>query len=282
MKGYEMKTRIMTSNIWGDYFGNPVEERAQNFINIFSRYSPDVIGIQEATTHWYKSELFDWLTNNYYLAGSEYFADGTANKIKINGEYFDSTNYTVLAYKKGKYELYEKGMERYFNTPDPSKVVTWAVLRDVETDKVFGVCDTHLWWKYRNEDDHKLRAANARQMVNVMKHLSQKYGCPVFAMGDFNSLPDCEAYTLLRDEGVLDLQEVSEVTTDISSYSGDPQRGDDGKLHGKPTTEDKSCSIDHIVAYGEGYIPKTYAIVTDQDALDSSDHSPVYADIELV
>ena len=101
-------------------------------------------------------------------------------------------------------------------------------------------------------------------------------------MGDFNSLPDCEAYTLLRNEGVTDLQEVSEVTTDISSYPGDPQRGDDGKLHGKPTTEDKSCSIDHIVAYGEGYIPKTYAIVTDQDALDSSDHSPVYADIELV
>ena len=97
-----MKLRLMTSNIWGDYFGNPVEERAQNFIDIFTRYSPDVIGIQEATTNWYKSELFDWLTNNYYLAGSEYFADGTAGKVKINNEYFDSTNYTVLAYKKEK------------------------------------------------------------------------------------------------------------------------------------------------------------------------------------
>lgn len=121
-----MKTRIMTSNILGDYFGNPVEERTQSFINIFTRYAPDIIGIQEATTHRCKSELFDWFANNYYLAGFEHFAGG------------------------------------------------------------------------------------------------------------------------------------------------------------KPTTEDKTGSIDHIVAYGKGYKSKVYAIITDQDALDSSDHSPVYADTELV
>lgn len=277
-----MKLRLMTSNIWGDYFGNPVEERQQNFINIFGRYSPDVIGIQEATTNWYKSELFDWITNNYYLAGSEYFADGTANKINVNGEYFDSTNYTVLAYKKEKYELYEKGMERYFNTPDPSKVVTWAVLRDVETDKVFAVCNTHLWWKYRNEDDDKLRTSNSRQLVNLMKHLNAKYNCPVFALGDFNSLPNCEAYTMLKGEGVIDLQETAEVTTNITSHHGDPQRGDDGKLHGKKSDNDKSFSIDHIVGFGEGYKALKYDIIVEQIALDASDHSPVFADIELL
>ncbi len=277
-----MKLRLMTSNIWGDYFGNPVEERQQNFINIFTRYSPDVLGIQEATTHWYKSEFFDWLTNNYYLAGSEYFADGTANKIKAKNQYFDSTNYTVLAYKKDKYELYEKGMERYFNTPDPSKVATWAVLRDTETDKVFGVCNTHLWWMYRNEEDDKLRTSNSRQLVNLMKHLNAKYGCPVFAMGDFNSLPACEAYTMLKGEGVLDLQEISEITTNITSHHGDPKRGEDGKLHGKQSQNDKTASIDHIIGFGDGYRALKYDIIVDQDALDSSDHSPVYADVELM
>lgn len=276
-----MKLRLMTSNIWGDYFGNPVEERAQNFIDIFTRYSPDVIGIQEATTNWYKSELFDWLTNNYYLAGSEYFADGTAGKVKINNEYFDSTNYTVLAYKKEKYELYEKGMERYFHTPDPSKVVTWAVLRDKESDKVFGVCNTHLWWKYINEEDDKLRVSNVRQLVAVMKHLSAKYSCPVFALGDFNSLPDCEAYRLLKSEGVADLQETATETTNITSHQGDPVRGADGKLHGTQSDNDKSHSIDHIVGFGEGYKALRYDIIVDQDALDASDHSPVYADIEI-
>ena len=46
-------------------------------------------------------------------------------------------------------------------------------------------------------------------LVAVMKHLSAKYSCPVFALGDFNSLPDCEAYRLLKSEGVADLQETA-------------------------------------------------------------------------
>ena len=274
--------RIMTSNIWGDYFGNPVEEREQLFIDIFSRYSPDVIGFQEVTVNWYHSKLFDWICENYYLAGSEYYAPGTMGKIKVNGECFDCTNYTIIAYKRKKFELYEKGMERYFNTPDPSKVVAWVVLRDIEEDKVFGVCNTHLWWKRRGEQDDDLRVANAGQLASVMKHLSKKYSCPVFSLGDFNSLPAEPAYRFLMSEGIADLQVTSPETTDISSYPGNPQRGEDGRLHGKPTTEDKSASLDHINAYGDGYLPIRYAIVTDREALDASDHSPVYADFTLL
>ena len=40
-------------------------------------------------------------------------------------------------------------------------------------------------------------------------------------------------------------------------------------------------SIDHMVGYGEGYKVSEYYIVEDQDALDATDHSPVYVDIEL-
>lgn len=47
------------------------------------------------------------------------------------------------------------------------------------------------------------------------------------------------------------------------------------------TEKDHTYSIDHIVAYGEGYKVLTYKIVADQYALDATDHSPVYADIVL-
>ena len=50
---------------------------------------------------------------------------------------------------------------------------------------------------------------------------------------------------------------------------------------GKKTEEDKTRSIDHMVGYGEGYKVSEYYIIEDQDALDATDHSPVYVDIEL-
>ena len=54
--------RIMTSNIWGDYFGNEVETRQGGLIETFFRYSPDIIGFQEVTGNWYNGELFKELS----------------------------------------------------------------------------------------------------------------------------------------------------------------------------------------------------------------------------
>ena len=50
--------RIMTSNIWGDYFNNPVELRQEGLLNVFKKYSPDVLGLQEVTKSWYESKIF--------------------------------------------------------------------------------------------------------------------------------------------------------------------------------------------------------------------------------
>jgi endonuclease/exonuclease/phosphatase family metal-dependent hydrolase len=45
---------------------------------------------------------------------------------------------------------------------------------------------------------------------------------------------------------------------------------------------DYMASIDHIVGLGDGYKVLQYRVVEDQDALDASDHSPVFADIEFI
>ena len=37
--------RIMTSNIWGDYFGNPVDERLDQVLTIYRKYAPDILGL---------------------------------------------------------------------------------------------------------------------------------------------------------------------------------------------------------------------------------------------
>lgn len=41
-----MKLRLMTSNIWGDYFGNPVEGRAEQLAAVYLHHKPDIIGLQ--------------------------------------------------------------------------------------------------------------------------------------------------------------------------------------------------------------------------------------------
>ena len=47
----------MTSNIWGDYFNNPVEDREKLLFDVFDRYKPDILGLQEVNKSWYKSNF---------------------------------------------------------------------------------------------------------------------------------------------------------------------------------------------------------------------------------
>ena len=39
----------MTSNVWGNYFGNEVEVRDVQLLGVMKKYAPDVIGMQEVT-----------------------------------------------------------------------------------------------------------------------------------------------------------------------------------------------------------------------------------------
>ena len=59
--------RIMTSNIWGNYFGNPPEERADGLIKTYERYLPDIIGFQEVKDDWYETKLFKKLSKKYQI-----------------------------------------------------------------------------------------------------------------------------------------------------------------------------------------------------------------------
>ena len=149
--------RIMTSNIWGDYFGNPVELREDQLFNVFKKYNPDILGVQEARMSFQKSKLFKKL-------GEEYAAIGVSD--------YEPVNHEPLFYKK-KYKLIESGFEYLLDTPDLTKGITFAVLYDEESDKKFAVCNTHFWYKDGAEHD-LIRVTNAKQIVSRMKYLLTK------------------------------------------------------------------------------------------------------------
>ncbi len=255
--------RIMTSNIWGDYFENPVDVRIDGIYGIYKKYSPDILGLQEITKRWYDSGLFERLSDEYDFVATEIFGNN---------------NFVPFAFKKSL-KLISKGYEYLDETPDVTKGISWAVLKG-EDDKVFAVCNTHFWWKTGPEHD-AIRVKNAEQLTYVMKFLNKRYSCPVFAFGDMNSVLASDVFTVYAENGINHLYDMAEVKDSVSSHHGDPIRQEDGSYKGCKTTNDKEFSIDHMVALGNDFKVLQYRVIEEQDALDATDHSPVFVDIEF-
>ncbi len=257
--------RIMSFNIWGDYFGNPVEERENGIGQVISTYSPDILGIQEATASWNGSELFKALKNEYA------FVDVSA---------YVENNFVPLLYKKDKFELIDSGFIKYPDTPDPSKGATYGVFKEISSSKLISVFCTHFWWQHFGVLEHDLlRISNAALLTAKAFETVEKYNSPAVGMGDLNSDHSMPTLTYLCNAGWKLTQSDAVESSNISSHHGDPIRGEDGKYHGSKTDKDHTKSIDHIFFRGDIAAKKFY-VVEDRFALDASDHSPIYCDFE--
>lgn len=263
----ETSLRLLTANIWGDYFGNPVEMRDMQFVETFEKYRPDVIGMQEVTANWHKSRLFDYLEEHYHIINE---FDGISN------------NYVPLAYKKDAFDLLDCGFQQYSQTTDNSKAYTFAVLKNKENGQVFAVCNTHFWWKSGAEHD-AIRMVNAQELVACMQSLHAQYTCPVFALGDLNCSAYAGPFQCFSENNIIRLRDVAKTFSKKSSHHGDPKLGKDGLYHGNMPKNPEVKSLDHIIGLGGNHIYEvlSYQVILDQTVLDASDHSPVYADVVL-
>lgn len=252
--------RIMTMNIWGDYFGNPVDVRIGGILETIKKYAPDVVGMQEVTEGWYKSGLLEALSGEYVPVEA-----GVGN-------------YTPLFYKRDRFKLLKRGWELLAETPDKSKSITWAVLESTENGNEVAVCNTHFWWKYRNTDDDRIRVCNAAQLFDIAGGIHEKCGIPVFAFGDLNCKEGSPALEYLDKRDFTVSYRIADHYTDVSSHHGDPKLGEDGKYHGSRTENKIEASIDQILTFRGGADVVNYTVVEDQAVLDSTDHSPVFID----
>ena len=253
--------RIMTCNLWGDYFHNPAQDRAEGYIRLFSEYKPDIVGFQECTAGWYKTSFFETVSKDYRIF-----------------RLFDE-NYTPILLKKSRFSLLACGFHLYSETPDKSKSYTYLVLHDTVSDRTLGVMNTHFWWKIGAEHD-RIRCKNARELARCAKRIVSDFSCPVYAFGDLNCRYSENPFRVLAEEGFSPAIGKAEYADEISSHHGDPILGNDGHWHGKPTENNKDHSIDHILSMNNTEKISAFRILSDAYILDSSDHSPVYIDIE--
>ena len=258
-----MTIRLMTSNIWGDYFGNEVSGRDEKLERVYRRYMPDVLGLQEMTDSWHRSPVWERLRGEYAF-------------VPVPTE--ENPDFTPLLYRKGKLSVVDSCRIMYHTELDRSKGITWAVFSTVG-GHLFAVFNTHFMWRDGVEYD-VIRRYNAMELVGQMRQVKRAYDCPCFFMGDLNCTVDSPAWKYLTGEGYLPVREVSSERSEISSWHGDPVRGEDRLFHGSMTSDTWEKSIDHIGAENRTAAER-YIVVTDQDALDATDHSPVFADIEV-
>ena len=258
----------MSSNIWGDYFGNEVTVRDRQMESIYRKYLPDVLGLQEMTQRWRESLIWKDLEDEYRFV-----------PISTNGK----LNYTPLMYRGSKVKVIDSGWYLYHEELDRSKGYTWAVFYDRKTQKPFAVFNTHFMWTASVENSwayDTIRRYNAMELCYAMEKISKAYDCPVFFMGDLNCGEDSLAWKFLNEKGWNTAYEIAKEYSEVCTEHGDPKRGEDGFYHGKLTEEGKESSIDHIGVKKETAVLRQVA-VTDQAALDATDHTPVYADIVL-
>ncbi len=258
--------RLMSHNVWC----GPVHNRDIHLSEIFHRYMPDVLALQEMMPNVYKSRLIPLLSDEYELM--------------VHKEAEGKTDNTPLLIRKGVFDVLEHGWHLYRGLNNhETKSLAWAVLRRKHDGRVFGALSTHFWWKRGPESD-LARVGDVEQMMAFVNYVKVKYDAPVVAMGDLNCKIGSLPYERALACGALDARVLA---TDYSSLKNthhpyavyNEERGE--YENGPSPVGSKLDAIDHILFFGRGFDVRQFYVVDDRDALDASDHCPIFADCEL-
>ncbi len=144
---------------------------------MIEREQPDVFGLQEALIG-----QLQYIDSNF----PQYSRVGVGRDDgKEDGEFM------AVYYRNDKFKLLENGNFWLSETPDQcsmgwdaacKRIVTWAKLKDLDSEKEFYVFNTHL--------DHVGEVAREQSILLIVKKIDEivkKDKAPVFLSGDFNS-----------------------------------------------------------------------------------------------
>ena len=263
--------RFVAFNIWGNYFGNPPEERAGTQAEILGEYEPDFIALQEMTADFWSSRLITDMTNRYETVG------------KAMGPNGNDAHVPVL-YRRNRFELLDKGAKWFCKELDGSKGVVWAALKDRKTGERIVVFASHFWWRNDGEGDDYIRLDNARQLYAEVQAAAARYDAAVVGGGDLNAGGSSSALRELNRLGWRDAQETTPGLDSRLTWHGEPERNRrTGRYEGVPAERSKkrACTLDHIFYAPDCVRAREFRVDTRQKSLDVSDHSPIVFDFVL-
>jgi len=185
----QVRLKMMTFNIRYD---NPADSiynwshRKDMVYEVMDSVKPDVAGLQEV--------LFSQLTElKGRLKDYSFFGVGRDDG-EIKGEF------VPVMYKTSRFSKVDGSYFWLSKTPDVAgskswktactRMVTWVMLRDRQTNMVFFVFNTHF-----DHASEEARVESARLLKAKIAEITS--GRPVIICGDFNSTSEGEAYKIL-------------------------------------------------------------------------------------
>ena len=246
---------VMSYNVW---YKTP-SDRKSNVLQLIHEYSPDLLGVQEATHSWINILDADLKTHNYSFVGEG--RDGGTG-----GEY------NAIFYRNDKFNLIESGTKWLSDTPNKKgstavsgvlpRIMTYAVLERKSDGLRFIYVNTHL--------DHTSDSVRIKQITVLMSEIAMLPDLPLIMTGDFNTNDNQTPYKELISYGLFDGAKVA----------AQSDERDTGTFHGYSSGTPQR--IDFIFGTPGNILFDTYEVGNKQiNGNYPSDHHPVYSDIYL-
>ena len=206
---------LLSYNVRIDFTGETWVNRGDVVAETLREHTPEVILIQEAS-EWMIAEYQAMLPDYHYVVGER--SDGHRG----DQRWYE---FVPIFYHPDRFELMEHGSfwvgetptrpgDNLENTKHHGRVFTWVALRDLATGKEIAIGNVHIHGQ-RAEVAVELLVSRMRKAVGQM---------PLILAGDFNSLPESEAYRRMVDAddlGMIDARDVAgEVRGQLETFLG--------------------------------------------------------------
>ena len=267
----QMILKLMTSNIWADVFGNPVNGRDAALVELLSKYAPDVVFLQEAHPHWHESET---LKKGLQKLGYRTSIPDLGSNV---------LNYTPVLFKADRFAEKENLFFLYSGPNDyTSKSVSGVKLLDTESGFCFAAFSTHFYFA-QNDEGNTARCSNARELISCFDKLAPGTAAE-FCGGDYNCPLYSPPFDTLRNAGIETASLLAEKKINfVRTHHSDPHFDTETGLYSAAafSREKNEDSIDHITVRGNKTAVKEYRVIIDREALILSDHCPVLITTEI-
>jgi endonuclease/exonuclease/phosphatase family metal-dependent hydrolase len=238
---------------------NQWPNRKEKVFTLIKKYSPDVLGVQEAMHH----QMMDLLQN---LPDYDYIGVGRDDG-KTKGEY------SAILFKKNRLRIETQQTFWLSETPEVpgskswdaaiTRVATAGKFKDQTTGKNFFIYNTHF--------DHLGQTAREKSAQLIKQKIKMQHdNLPVIVIGDFNCERTDMPYSVMTD------------TNNIKLYDAKPNTDERGTFCTFKVNSIPCKGIDYIF-YSAEWKKINYDVIEDNDGTYyPSDHIPVLAAFDLL
>jgi endonuclease/exonuclease/phosphatase family metal-dependent hydrolase len=198
---------LLSYNVRVDFTGETWGNRRDTIAKTLHEHAPELILIQEAS-EWMIAEYQAMLPDYFYRVGER--SDGHRG----DQRWYE---FVPIFYHPDRFSVEDSGSfwigedperpgDNLENTKHHGRAFNWIVLRDRSTGSRFAVGNVHI---------HGQRAEVAVELI--AKRLRKSAGnLPIILAGDFNSLPESEAYQRLASGGDLGFVDARDIAREVS------------------------------------------------------------------